>query len=228
MKRMATKTEAIVTDIDPKILESFPDKFLIFVSNHNLKPPSVKTGNGMALSAMLNYPQFYFTRKTCDEFVNRFEIKTKDSIQLFNKHEQWGIQTAKERGKNYIPEPYLLSNKHKMRKNFKFEGNEEEKNQEIYKIKSTIYEDYIQQPNELWQLGHKNPNSTDNSATNLVLQPPIQGKYRDNFIFLDTLTKIPTPKHLIHLHKKGKSPYTNDQLKEIKEYLNSIDLETAS
>ena len=37
MKRMAAKTEAIVTDIDPKILESFPDKFLIFVSNHNLK-----------------------------------------------------------------------------------------------------------------------------------------------------------------------------------------------
>jgi hypothetical protein len=56
---------------------------------------------------------------------------------------------------------------------------------EINKIKSTIKADYIDVSNDLWQLGHKNPDSTDNSNKNLVLQPPIQGKYRDNYIFID-------------------------------------------
>ena len=51
-----------------------------------------------------------------------------------------------------------------------------EKNNEIDKIKSTIKTDYIDVPNSLWQLGHKNPGSTDNSNENFVLQPPIQGK----------------------------------------------------
>ena len=56
---------------------------------------------------------------------------------------------------------------------------------EIEKIKSKIKSDYIESPNSQWQLGHKNPGSTDNSNVNLVLQPPIQGKYRDNYIFID-------------------------------------------
>ena len=61
------------------------------------------------------------------------------------------------------------------------------KNIEIDKIKSSIKSDYIDISNSLWQLGHKNPNSSDNTSNNLVLQPPIQGKYRDNYIFIDTL-----------------------------------------
>jgi hypothetical protein len=74
---------------------------------------------------MLTYKGNYWDRKTCDQFVEKFKIETKDSIQLFNKHNQCGIQTNSgiERGKLYIVHPYTLSNKHKMRKNFKFDGN---------------------------------------------------------------------------------------------------------
>jgi hypothetical protein len=99
-----------------------------------------------------------------------------------------------------------------MRKDFKFSGTEEEKNIEIDKIRSTIKADYIDVPNSLWQLGHKNPGSTDSSTDNLVLQPPIQGKYRDNYIFIDTLTKFPMPNKLEIMIEKKEIEFTREQI----------------
>ena len=205
-------------------IKDYPDEFIDYCKVNNLHPPAIETKNGKALSAMLNNKFYYWDRVSCDKFVKKFNIETKDSIQLFNKHEQWGIKTSDERGKNYIVYPYSLSNKHKMRKNFKFNGTDEEKYLEIDKIKSTIKNDYIDVPTDKWQLGHKNPESDDNTENNLVLQPPIQAKYRDKYIFIDTLTKIPTASTLIQLHKSGNCPYTLNQLRQLKEYLNTLNL----
>jgi hypothetical protein len=203
--------------------QEYPAEFTAFCEVHHLIPPKIGTKNGKALYAMLFFSQGYWTRETCDQFVKKFGIETKDSIQLFNKHEQWGMKTSSERGKNYIVYPYQLSNKHKMRKDFKFDGTEQQKGEEIDKIKSTIQHDYVDVPNEQWQLGHKNPESEDNSNDNLVLQPPIQAKYRDHYIFIDTLTKIPTPSTLKKMYIQGQCPYTLSQLKEFKEFLNSLE-----
>ena len=212
------RTVVNVTDI-ASIGTSYPEEFIKFCEDNSLTYPPISTGNGKALWAMLNTPANFWNRKTCDEYCSKFNITTKDSIQLFNKHEQWGIATSSERGKNYIQIPYSLSNKHKMRKDFKFDGTVEQKYAEIDKIKSTIKADYVDVPNDQWQLGHKNPESEDSSSNNLVLQPPIQAKYRDKYVFIDTLTKIPTPKYLIEMIKKGESPYTDTQLILLKEYL---------
>ena len=202
----------------------FPEEFTEFCRINDLKPPNITTGNGKALSVMITYKGNYWDRKTCDQFVEKFKIETKDSIQLFNKHNQWGIQTNSgiERGKLYIVYPYTLSNKHKMRKNFKFDGTDEEKNLEINKIKSTIKADYIDVGNELWQLGHKNPASTDNSNENLVLQPPIQGKYRDNYIFIDTLTKFPVPNKLEVMIERKEIEFSVDQIIKYKEIFDKL------
>ena len=213
-----------VDNMNIEDLSSLPANFIEFANEYNLKYPKLNTGNGQALSAMLNNPGKYWTRKECDEFVKKCNITTRDSIQLFNKHEQWGIKTSNERGKNYICYPYTLSNKHKMRKNFIFDGTDEQKNNEIDKIKSTIKADYVDVSNEEWQLGHKNPDSTDNAMSNLVLQPPIQAKYRDKYIFLDTLTKIPTPKTFQEMNDANQLPYTKEQLINLKDYLNSLNL----
>jgi hypothetical protein len=214
----------IIVDTITHIPSQYPIGFLNFIQEHNLKPPKINTGNGKALALMLEHPTSYWTREDTDYIVNKFEITTRDSIQLFNKHEQWGIQTSNERGKNYILVPYTLSNKHKMRKNFVFDGTDEQKNEEINKIKSTIKADYIDVPNNEWQLGHKNPNSTDNAMSNLVLQPPIQAKYRDKYTFLDTLTKIPTPKTFQEMIGSNQLPYTKNDLIQLRDYLNSLDL----
>jgi hypothetical protein len=213
-------------DVDKidELPSEFPEEFTEFCRINDLKPPNITTGNGKALSVMITYKENYWDRKTCDQFVEKFKIETKDSIQLFNKHNQWGIQTNSgiERGKLYIVYPYTLSNKHKMRKNFKFDGTDEEKNLEINKIKSTIKADYIDVGNDLWQLGHKNPASTDNSNENLVLQPPIQGKYRDNYIFIDTLTKFPVPNKLEVMIERKEIEFTADQIIKYKEIFDKL------
>lgn len=213
-------------DVDKidELPSEFPEEFTEFCRINDLKPPNITTGNGKALSVMITYKGNYWDRKTCDQFVEKFKIETKDSIQLFNKHNQWGIQTNSgiERGKLYIVYPYTLSNKHKMRKNFKFDGTDEEKNLEINKIKSTIKADYIDVGNDLWQLGHKNPASTDNSNENLVLQPPIQGKYRDNYIFIDTLTKFPVPNKLEVMIERKEIEFSKDQIIKYKEIFDKL------
>ena len=211
----------IAVDTITQIPTQYPIEFMNFVEEHKLKPPKLDTGNGKALALMLDNPSCYWTREDTDKIVNKFNIPTRDSIQLFNKHEQWGIQTSNERGKNYILVPYALSNKHKMRKNFGKELSEDDKLNEIEKIKSTIHTDYYDLPNNKWELGHKNPESVNNSLNNLVLQPPIQAKYRDRYIFIDTLTKIPTPSTLFQLDKNGDNPYTKPQLIELKKWLNN-------
>jgi hypothetical protein len=205
----------------------YPDEFNEFCEMNEIRPPNITTKNGIALSVMLENKNKYWDRDACDKFVKKFNIKTKDSIQLFNKHSQWGIKTSSgmERGKLYIVYPYSISNKHKMRKNFKFNGTEEEKNNEIDKIKSTIKADYIDVPNSLWQLGHKNPSSIDSSNENLILQPPIQGKYRDNYIFIDTLTKFLLPNKLETMIEKKEIILTKEQIlsyKELFEHLSKL------
>ena len=219
--------ELINIDDITEIPSEYPDEFKEFCLTNGLKPPKINTGNGKALAVMLKYPTCYWERETCDAFVKKFNIVTGDSIQLWNKHNQWGIQTSsgKEKGKYYIVYPYCLSNKHKMRKDFKYDGSEEEKNSEIDKIKSTIKADYIDVPNELWQLGHKNPGANESTTSNLVLQPPIQGKYKDDYIFIDTLTKFPMPNKLESMIEKKEIEFTRDQLIAYKAILDKALLE---
>jgi hypothetical protein len=207
-----------------EIKEDYPQEFKQFCIDNQLPIPNKTTLIGNAYLLMLHNPYKYFDRETCNQVFKKFKIDTNDSIQQFNKPEQDGFKSynSKNRGKYAIIYPYELSKKHKMRKDFKFDGTDKQKNEEIDKIKSTIQDDYIDVPNSQWQLGHKNPESEDNTNNNLVLQPPIQGKYRDKYIFLDTLTKIPTPKTIKKLYESGNSPYTNDQLKELRDYLNSL------
>ena len=216
-----TYTKIYITDV-AKISDKYPDEFINFCTKNNLKPPNINSGNGKALSLMLEHKYKYFTRDVCDEIVKKFNIKTKDSIQLFNKHSQWGIKTNSgfEKGKLYIVYPYDLSPKYNMRKDFKFKETENNLNDEIEKIKSTIKFDYIDIPNEKWQLGHKNPVNIG-FENNMLLQPPIQQKYRDEYIFIDTLTKIPVPKKLERMIKKKEIIFSK---KQINEYLNLFSL----
>jgi len=219
MKKCIIKVADIST-----ISDKYPVNFIKFCDKEKITPSKINTNKGRALSLMLAYPDNYFTRKECGEVFNKFNIKTNDSIQSFNKHDQQGIKCSNERGKYYVVFPYEITNKYKMRKNFKYDGTEKSKNDEIDNIKNHLTGNYIDVPNKDWQLGHKNPDIKDNSSHNLVLQPPIQGKYRDNYIFIDTITKMPTPKKLKKMIKNKQCPYSNQQLLEFRDLLNSLKL----
>jgi hypothetical protein len=211
-----------VADITEDMLNSYPVEFKKFCITNNIRLPG---GNGgKALATMLNNRYKYFTSKDAVAWARRFNIPDHQANQFFNKKGQT-FESCNERGKNYVCYPYKVSDKKAMRKDFKYDGDEESKNNEIDKIKKHIQGNYIDPPYASWQLGHKNPETTDNTSANLVLQPPIQAKYRDRFIFIDTLTKTPTPKELFKLIKNGKSPFTNAQLRELRDGLNKLNLD---
>jgi hypothetical protein len=212
-----------VKDIN-NIPDKYPENFFSWCKQNQIKLPKIKTKRGKALSLLLAYPNYYFTRNECNEVCEKFSIKTNDSIQLFNKVEQLGIKCYNVRGKYNIPKPYKTTNKNKMRQNFKFDGTFEDKNIQINNIKQHLKDYYINIPNDKWHLGHKNPDIDDNTSNNLVLQPPIQAKYRDNYIFIDTFTKIPTPKKIHKMIKKKECPYLNEQLIELRDLLNNLKL----
>lgn len=211
-----------IDELNNNFLKGYHPDIIDFSKKNNLKLPKISTGNGKALSVMSHNPGKFWTREDTDSFVKKYDITTSDSIQLFNKQEQKGFKCIRDKGKNMMIYPYELSNKNLMRKGFKYGGTEEQKNIAIDKIKNEIKNDYIDVPNEKWELGHKNPDTTDNTLNNLVLQPPIQGKYRDNYIFIDTLTKIPTTSKILSDIKSGKSPFTNEQIKQLRDGLNSL------
>lgn len=199
-----------ITDI-PSV---FPIEFLLFCKNNDIKIPKYESGRGKALLTMVNNIDSYWTRVETDEFCKKFDITTRDSIQLFNKFEQIGLKTNSgiETGKLYIRYPYEVSNKLQMRKNFSnLRDNIEQK---ITLIKDEILENYINIDVSKWQLGHKNPEITDNTSNNMVLQPPIQAKYRDNYIFIDSLTKIPVPKKLKQELKRNSINLSKQQIKD--------------
>lgn len=223
-KMSSEQLQPVNVDAMDTIPTEYPAEFVEFCVANELKPPKITTGNGKALAAMLHNTNQFWTRETCDQFVKKFDVKTSDSIQLFNKHSQWGILTnsGTSRGKIFIVYPYRLSNKHKMRKDFKFDGTDEEKNAEVERIKSTIKHDYIDVPNSAWQLGHKNPSSTDSSTNNLIMQPPIQGKYRDNYIFWTAIDKFPVPHKLTSMIDKKEIIFTAEQATAYKELFEQL------
>jgi hypothetical protein len=217
--------ELIDVDVINELPKNYPEELVQFCTANEIKLPGITSLQGIALSLMSTYKYNYFNRETEKALQDKFKIGSDDILQAFNKIQQRGFKSnsdMNDRGKAYIVYPYCLSSKHKMRKDFKFNGSEEEKNNEIDKIKSTIKHDYIDVPNSKWQLGHKNPGSTDNSNENLVLQPPIQGKYRDNFIFVDTLTKLPMPKQLVRTLKDKTIEFTPEQIVEYKQIFDEL------
>ncbi len=223
---MASLKRIDLTIVTNAMISTFPQDFIYFAEKNGLsKALKITSSNGKALAALVNTREYYWTRPDCEEFCKKFNIKSRDSIQLFNKKEQDGFKmTSLKRGQYAIKYPYEVSNKKAMRQNFVYDGSEEKKNEEINNIKQHIKSNYIDIQNDKWQLGHKNPDTTDSTNKNLVLQPPIQAKYRDDYIFIDTLTKIPTPKKLKKLIEQDKSPYTKEQLRDLLDILINLDL----
>lgn len=198
IKNSFTKKNEICLNNIVSTYEKYPDNFIIFCNKNKLSPPKISSNSGQCLCLLLFNKNKYATRKILTEFCKKINMQTVgDVIQYVNKTEQWGLKRSTEkRGYYKIPYPYktITVNLNK-RKNFKL-SKKSDKNSKINSIKKYIKHYYLDVPNIEWQLGHKNPEIEDNTQNNLILQPPIQSKYRDRFIFFDVFTKMPTIKEL--------------------------------
>jgi hypothetical protein len=190
---------------------AYPQDFLDWVKTNDLKPPKINGNSGQALALLLHNKNKFVTREDLEFFFRNLERNCSDAIQTINKTEQWGLKLGRignKKGKYFISK-YELGTKHLIRKNFKFNGSKEEKNRMINAIKAQIKADYLDVPNDEWEVGHKNPGK-GGIEDNFVFQPPIQGRYRDEYIFFDTLTKMPSPEKLV---RDKFSCYTKEQRK---------------
>jgi hypothetical protein len=198
-----------------KPYEDYPKEFYDWCKINNItKFPNIKknklSAGAQGLALLLHNKNQYVKRDDLNEFFNKLEIDTRDSIQSVNKTEQWGLKRGESSKKYWIPHPYQLGIKHLLRTKIEDYA---DKDSLVNAIKLNIKNDYLDIPNDKWQLGHKNPDepNTDDKE-NIVLQPPIQQKYRDKYIFIDSMTKIPTPKYLI---KNNFRPYNEKQQMEL-------------
>lgn len=192
---MADKLERIdINNFNGRFVEHSRN-FIEFTKKYNIKAPSLKTlkGQGIALLTCEENRNKYALREDLEAFFKKINMPTNDAIQSVNKCEQWGLKrgpTEQKNAKYYIPYPFEYIALHiEKNKNRKITG---DRNEQINLIKRFVKTNYLDVPNDKWQVGHKDPNKTDNT-NNLVYQPPIQGKYRDRFKFDDMgLIKIPT------------------------------------
>jgi len=203
-----------------------------FIQKNNIKPIN-KYKNGkitiryVVLSKMTNDDVIksgtWFSRKALEEELEKYGLVSRDCIQTINKTEQWGLGNPESRtvGRDIeyrFTYPFKFVDVHiKKRKiNGSMSLNRDE---EINLIKEIIKKYYWDVPNERWELGHRNPEIEDSSPSNLVWQPPIQGKTRDRFIFDSLgLMKYPTPKEIARNPLKY---YSEEQLKELYDFLSN-------
>ncbi len=195
----------------------YPNDFMDWVRENGLNVPRINSNCGQALALLLHNKNKYVLRQDLELFFNNLGRKCGDAIQTINKTEQWGLKLGRigNRKGIYFISKYELGTKHLIRKNFKFKGSKEDKNRMINAIKAQIKADYLDVPNDDWEVGHMNPGK-GGIDDNFVFQPPIQGRYRDEYIFFDTLTKMPSPEKLV---RDNFSCYTVEQRKMLYEAL---------
>lgn len=198
-------------------------KLVEWAIEHNVNLPS-RDGciNSTLLQEMTSEESIssgkWWNRKDMADALKKYNIESNDIIQSINKTDQWGLKKPIKNGRKLyrFEYPFIYVPVHvKKRKVQKVKPEDKEKQIEL--IKENIKKDYIDVPIDKWQLGHKNPDLPDGTPKNLVWQPPIQGKYRDRFVFDSLgLMKYPTPKEIA---RKPSDYYSEGQLKELYDFL---------
>lgn len=187
----------LVNEITFKKYITYSDEFLSFCKDKKIKIPNINSIKGQIIALMTNPDNRnkFIDRELLDKFINIIGLSSKDVIQAINKTDQWGLKSEKIKRKYYaIPFPFVFVDIHiKKRKLPKLENRDDR----INFIKEYIIYNYINIPNDKWEIGHMDPNNPNITEENLVYQPPIQGKFRDRFKFDNIgLIKYPTPQEL--------------------------------
>ncbi len=193
-------------------------EFTAFCKLNNIAEKKMNTAGGQVLALMTCKKNFnkHIDRAGLIEFIDKIGEESGDVIQLINKTDQWGL-VAKTIDRKYytIPFPFQYIDLHLKKRDINIGGLD--RNERINLVKEFLIKNYIEVPNDKWQVGHLNPNIPDGSSDKLVFQPPIQGKYRDKFIFDEMgLMKYPTPQELKNNFEKY---YSEGEMLEIYEIL---------
>jgi hypothetical protein len=197
-------------------------KLVDWSNKHNVKLPIANSKRAILLQAMTSESSMengkWWDRKDMEAVLKKHNMESADIIQLINKTEQWGLKNPTKDGRNRyrFEYPFIYVATHVEKRKVQ-KVNPEDKKKQIELIKENIKKDYIDVPIDKWQLGHRNPDLPNGTKDNLVWQPPIQGKFRDRFVFDPLgLMKYPTPKEIA---RNPSAYYSEGQLKELYDFL---------
>ncbi len=202
--------------------DAYPADLVTFCAANNIPLKNIKSNQGQALALMAQPEvrgQQHLTRVETDLFFKQIGVKSRDSIQGFNK--SFGLKQIEGNGIYCLEYPFVcdLTDIHK-RIACKIDGDRDEK---IEAIKQYWRENLVDVPNDKWQVGHLDPTIADASEANLALQPPIQGKTRNRFKWDPLFRKMwPTGKELI---SKMDEYYTKEEQQIILDYLSKSTFE---
>jgi hypothetical protein len=193
-----------------------------WATKHNVKLPRANSIKATLLQEMTSEESLssgkWWDRKDMEAALKKHNKWSNDVIQPINKTEQWGLKNPTKDGRNRyrFEYPFIYVATHVEKRKVQ-KVNPEDKKKQIELIKENIKKDYIDVPIDKWQLGHRNPDLPDGTPDNLVWQPPIQGKFRDRFVFDPLgLMKYPTPKEIA---RNPSAYYSEGQLKELYAFL---------
>jgi hypothetical protein len=203
-----------------KAFEDYSIDFKKFSAENKIKLPKISTARGQVWCLFTSNKNLFCTREDLDNFLRRIEKVSKDSIQLINKTDQKGLvhKTIKHNKQYYytVPWPFIYNSLHVTKRIF---GKLDSRDEKIEYVKQYVKQNYLDAPNDQWQVGHRNPYKHNIAEEeDLVYQPPIQARYRDRYIFDKTgLIRIPTIDTLIkddHL-----KDYPIEELQKLYDYL---------
>lgn len=180
-----------------KKYECYSDDFIFFCEKNKIKLPKINSIKGQVVSLMTSVDNRnkFIDRNLLDEFIKFIGMDSMDIIQSINKTNQWGLMSKTIEKKFYtIPYPFIYIDIHLKKRNIQELSGRDDK---INYIKKYLTYNYIDIPNDKWEIGHMDPNDPNVSDEKLVYQPPIQGKFRDRFKYDSMgLIKLPTPQEL--------------------------------
>jgi hypothetical protein len=192
---------------------NYGEDFLSFCSVNGVKIPNINTLKGQVVALMTSpiNRNKYIDRGQLEKFIKTIKMESKDVIQTINKTDQWGLKSETVNRKFYtIPFPFVYVSIHIKKRILPKLENRDDK---INYIKEYLTHNYLNIPNDKWEVGHMSPNDPNITENKLIYQPPIQGKFRDRFKYDNIgLIKYPTPQELSSNFDKY---YTEDEQKTI-------------
>lgn len=187
----------LINELTFKKYIEYNDEFLSFCNSNGVKIPNINSLRGQIV-ALMTSPENrnkFINRESLNKFIKSIGLSSKDVIQAVNKTDQWGLKSETVSRQYYmIPFPFIYIDIHIKKRTLPKLTN---RNDKINFQKEFMIHNYINVPNDKWEVGHMDPNNPNVCEENLVYQPPIQSKYRDRFKFDNIgLLRYPTPQEL--------------------------------
>lgn len=149
-------------------------------------------------------------------------LREGDAIQLVNKTGQWGLvhqSLAGEAGNTYyrLDKPFGFK-KYNRKSQGRISIGSLTREEQIARQKAFFLENWVNVPDEKWQVGHADPRD----PSSVFMQPPLQASYRDRYLW-DPATGLPLAPTVDELIRNRQRYYSTEDINLLTEAWEMLD-----